>query len=370
LANFEDGEKKIQLVQQFEARVRQELKGFCAPCKTPKVFMIPVDEATSRAELQAFGETPNMLPEEYYLYVLVKVLCEDVFEQASESAADMLFLPMHLPVYSMCGFDLGPSLRASEVLDSPKPKLGVVAWDTYPRAPFVRANPFCPIGQGVLGLSPFYKGCAEWVDESWHLAVTESTIDRHPNDFGLATWPAPFQSQLSAGIGKFLYSFCGVLHYSSMPETHIRGDRFQPLWQALAANPAPDTFVGGLAEAKERFGEAVGYRDFTQNSTFTLCPAGWARWSFRLFESIHDGSIPVILSDYYQLPFDGAVHWSDFSLRLPEASLSDIDTILRALTPAKVAELQRGLERWRPQFDIRGLAANVCREVQRRILPS
>src|SRR5690606_25843152 len=110
-------------------------------------------------------------------------------------------------------------------------------------------------------------------------------------------------------------------------------------------------------------------RDFSRRSTFTLCPAGWARWSFRLSEAIADGSIPVILSDYYQLPFEPWVQWSEFSLRLPEASLPQIDEILRAIPAAKVASLQRGLKKWQQEFSIQGYARNVCRAAARVLLP-
>ncbi len=371
MANFRDGEKKAALVSAFEDQARRELRDFVPPCDMPRVFTVPVDEETAAAELEQFKRTHNMLPEEYYVHALMKVLFTEVLPQADEDAADLIYLPMHLPVYSVCGVDLGRSLRRSGVLDSPKPKLFAYVWDTYLRPPFERANPYCVLGQDLLDLNDFYLGCKEWLDDTWHAGVSESTIDRHPNDFGVGTYVPPYESALAPGFeAPLLYSFCGVLNYGSvLPPTHVRGDGFADAWFAMAQADLPDVFVGELADAKARYGEAAGYRDFTQNSVFTLCPAGWARWSFRLYEAIADGSIPVILSDYYELPFDGFVRWSDFSLRLPEAGLRDIDTVLRALTAERVAELQRGLARWKDAFTLTGLCRNICREVSRRVRP-
>jgi hypothetical protein len=355
-------------VAAFEERVRRELKDFSPPCRVPTVFTVPIDEETRSAELHQFKQTSNMLPEEYYVYSLIKILLSEVFEQVDEDKADIIFLPMHVPVYSICGIDLGRSLRASGVLDSQKPKFMVYAWDTYLRPPFVRANPFCALGRELLDISDFYSGCRDWLDDTWFVGVTESTIDRHPNDFGLATIPAVFETGFEGGFPKrLLYSFCGMLNYGSvLPDSHIRGNGSAEVWHAMAASDHDDVFVGELADARETFGPQADYRDFTQNSVFTLCPAGWARWSFRLYEAIADGSIPVILSDYYALPFEGEVNWSDFSLRLPESSLPEIDAILRALTPARVELLRSGLERWKGAFSLSGLAANICRDVERQ----
>jgi len=376
VGTFEDREKKIELVREFEEQVRHELKDFAPPCRTPKVFTIPMDDDTSGGELLVFSVMINMLPEEYYMYVLIKVLFTEVLEQAStDETAELLFLPMHVPVYSVMEVDLGASLRESGVLDSPKPKLCVFSWDTYPRPPFRRANPFSPIGRQLEEQGVFLRGCRDWMDDSWYLAVTESTIDRHPNDFGLAMFPRPHHSRLDKGFDKpWLYSFCGVLNYEfddeMMPIPHIRGDRFEKTWNALATAGRDDVFVGELAHAQAAFGPEVSYRDFTSNSIFTLCPAGWARWSFRLYEAIQDGSIPVILSDYHLLPFDRHVPWSDLSLRLPEAGLHNIDEILRSLPAVRVAHLQRSLDSWRDEFSIKGLASNICREVSHRLFPA
>jgi len=375
------GENKAELVRAFEIRTRAALESFVAPCSTPKVFTIPLDEETSRAEFEEFSSDEAVLPEEYYLYVLLKLLFTEVFQQAPEDEADVLFLPMYVPIYSTTGIDLGAVLSRSGVLASNKPKLCVFTWESYPRPPYTRANPFDLLGLGFTDYdNDFYNLSHTWLDDSWYLAVLESTIDCHPNDFGLSLLPTPHPSPLSVSPNtgpdpllwendrELLYSLCGRLSYGLVPDNHIRGASNLPIWEALASSQNDDTFIGSRQAAEERWETDAAYRQVTRRSTFTLCPAGLARWTFRVFEAIHDGSVPVILSDYYQLPFERHVPWNDFSLRLPEACLPKIDSILRAIPPRRVQALRRNLQAWRHHFQIAGLAANVCRELNSRLL--
>jgi hypothetical protein len=78
------------------------------------------------------------------------------------------------------------------------------------------------------------------------------------------------------------------------------------------------------------------YNKLLSNSRFSLCPIGAGPNTLRLWESLAIGSIPVIMSDGYELPtvedengklFD----WTKAVLQIPEAQLPDLDGILRAI---------------------------------------
>ncbi|QWD37648.1 exostosin family protein [Polynucleobacter paneuropaeus] len=80
----------------------------------------------------------------------------------------------------------------------------------------------------------------------------------------------------------------------------------------------------------------VEYNQTLSNSKFSLCPIGAGYNTLRLWESLAIGSIPVILSDGYELPtiedengkpFD----WTKAILQIPEAQLPKLDAILRAV---------------------------------------
>ena len=76
------------------------------------------------------------------------------------------------------------------------------------------------------------------------------------------------------------------------------------------------------------------YLKLLHDSVFTFVVRGHNHFSFRFPEAIASGSIPVILSDRWHLPFQGApaVNYSDFSFVFPEAEV-------RALPPRLCVEL-------------------------------
>jgi len=78
------------------------------------------------------------------------------------------------------------------------------------------------------------------------------------------------------------------------------------------------------------------YNQTLSNSKFSLCPIGAGYNTLRLWESLAIGSIPVILSDGYQLPDvedeNGKIFdWTKAVLQIPEAQLPNLDKILRSI---------------------------------------
>lgn len=68
------------------------------------------------------------------------------------------------------------------------------------------------------------------------------------------------------------------------------------------------------------------YARILARSWFTLCPRGVGTSSYRIFEAMRFGSVPVILSDEW-VPPDGP-DWSACSIRIPEANYASIPTQL------------------------------------------
>ena len=65
-------------------------------------------------------------------------------------------------------------------------------------------------------------------------------------------------------------------------------------------------------------------------SYFSLCPRGYGPTSFRLYESIVAGVVPVYISDNHFLPFTDYVNWEDFSLILKPRKIKKLKKILQS----------------------------------------
>jgi hypothetical protein len=156
----------------------------------------------------------------------------------------------------------------------------------------------------------------------------------------------------------------GTLLNPDLPRDHVRGPGRIDVWRALGA--AGDAFVGTLPEARRRFGAAFHHSQLYGRSRFVLCPAGYARWSFRLSEAIGSGAVPVILSDFYLKPFSRQLAWDDFSITLPESALADVGRILRAVSPERMAHYRANLDEARAALSPGGMATLIARELEER----
>jgi hypothetical protein len=73
------------------------------------------------------------------------------------------------------------------------------------------------------------------------------------------------------------------------------------------------------------------YLWYMQNSEFCLMMRGDTASSKRLFSAISSGCIPVIISDWIQLPFEALIDYSRFSLRFPENAFHRIEDLVHFL---------------------------------------
>jgi hypothetical protein len=114
-----------------------------------------------------------------------------------------------------------------------------------------------------------------------------------------------------------------LLYFKGAKHRHRGGLIREKLWDLLVNEPGV-VMEEGFPNATGREQSIRGMR----NSEFCLHPAGDTPTSCRLFDAIQSLCIPVIVSDTIELPFEGIIDYSEFSVF---ASVSD------ALTPKWLA---------------------------------
>ena len=117
----------------------------------------------------------------------------------------------------------------------------------------------------------------------------------------------------------YLFSFIGSPN--SGPRRQILKLNEHP--RALVKPSLADMFgTDNLTSAKESYAEVLS------QSKFVLCPRGAGTSSFRLFETMQAGRVPVIISDYWVAPKGPC--WDDFALFVPECDVGRLPEILAA----------------------------------------
>ena len=97
-----------------------------------------------------------------------------------------------------------------------------------------------------------------------------------------------------------------------------------------------------------------------RSSVFCGALAGGG-WGTRLIHAMACGCIPIIMTDDVRQPGEDLLPYGDFSLRIAADEVDDLEVILKAIPPAEVRRLQRGVRRWHRYFywEGNGLAYNL-----------
>ncbi|KAG8636339.1 probable glycosyltransferase At5g25310 [Manihot esculenta] len=158
----------------------------------------------------------------------------------------------------------------------------------------------------------------------------------------------------------------------SLPEIHLYNGNFPP--QLLSPPPANTSrpylafFAGGLHgpirpllvnQWKDRDSDLrvfeylpkdLDYYSFMLQSKFCLCPSGHEVASPRIVEAIYAECVPVILSNYYVLPFSDVLRWDAFSVQVNVSEIPRLKEVLSSVPEDKYKNLKEGLRAVRRHF--------------------
>lgn len=69
--------------------------------------------------------------------------------------------------------------------------------------------------------------------------------------------------------------------------------------------------------------------DITTQSYFSFAPRGYGKTSYRLYEIMQLGAVPIYLSDQFWLPWKDEIDWKSICIFINEKNIDDIDLILK-----------------------------------------
>lgn len=160
----------------------------------------------------------------------------------------------------------------------------------------------------------------------------------------------------------------------SLPEIHLYGGKVSPKFLSSSpdnvSRPHLAFFAGGLHGpirpillhhwknrdndllVYEYLPKNLDYDSFMLNSKFCLCPSGYEVASPRIVEAIYAECVPVIISEYYVLPFSDVLTWKSFSVQLDVSDIPRLKEILSAIPENKYRKLREGVRAVRRHFTL------------------
>lgn len=103
------------------------------------------------------------------------------------------------------------------------------------------------------------------------------------------------------------------------------------------------------------------YIETMARCVFMLCPRGFGRTSYRLYEALQLGTIPIyIWDDVEWLPYKELFDWSEFAISLNVDSIGELPDILDSITEQRVAQMQDRILELNPYFTYNGTCEYIC----------
>lgn len=96
------------------------------------------------------------------------------------------------------------------------------------------------------------------------------------------------------------------------------------------------------------------------NSRFVLCIRGAGNFSYRFYEALNMGRIPILIDTDIELPFERIIDWSKFIIKIKEDQIDQLPNLINSciITPQSVRQL------WEKYFSPDGYISNFCYELR------
>lgn len=166
-----------------------------------------------------------------------------------------------------------------------------------------------------------------WATTGFYLRVAENENIR---DFG------------SMDECRWLYAFSGAIKNHPARGRIARLLHPRGFINDTSSIPNPQRQRDGIVSPNDNY--ILNYIELLRTTKFVLCPRGIGASSWRLFETMKAGRVPVIISDEWVPP--AGPNWNRFSIRVPEREIERIPSLLESIEADAPALARAAVEAW------------------------
>jgi hypothetical protein len=136
------------------------------------------------------------------------------------------------------------------------------------------------------------------------------------------------------------------------------------LWKTYGDDPSFRFLVSDRWTAVVTQARLDEFVQISERSRFVLCPRGTGKTSFRLYEAMQLGSVPVYVSDVHHLPWADELDWNEICVLVKENEIPDLKERLLSIDGRQYQRMLENIQRlYAAYFDLE----SVCRNIEKRI---
>jgi hypothetical protein len=223
------------------------------------------------------------------------------------------------------------------------------------------------------------KALNRWLDDNLRPDVPYFTVSQHDDGLSLRGRVAPSQPIFEwncGGQGDLPLPLVCDPHERIDSPRDIRASFVGSLGNDQGPYPARQIMADALRGRKEyvvldepaQWGRrddrsAAQTRRFVElmcRSVFALCPRGYGRTSYRMYEAMQLGCIPVYIYDEPWLPYAEELDWRQFAVMVPVADAPRLHDIVSDISVDRIAAMQKRLsEVYDAYFTLPGILRQI-----------
>jgi len=102
------------------------------------------------------------------------------------------------------------------------------------------------------------------------------------------------------------------------------------------------------------------FKNITERSVFALSPRGDGPTSFRTYEAMQLGAIPVYIYDYKWIPYENKINWNDLCIFIHENEIPHLKDILEHIPEDKIEKMRLEIKRvYNDFFTLQSVSKNI-----------
>lgn len=128
-----------------------------------------------------------------------------------------------------------------------------------------------------------------------------------------------------------------------------------------------DFYFGGteLWDVSVNKEKEIEFKDIAERSVFSLCPRGNGPTSYRLYEVMQLGSIPVYIYDHKWIPWENDIKWEDVCVFINLKEISFMKTYLRNISYNRIIEMRNEINKiYDDYFTLDGVCKTIIKKLE------